>query len=407
MSVSLPLGTGQIDISLPSCEFTVARPAGRKPVDVRAAAQSAIENPHGQRLSKLVDPSDSVSVVITDVTRATPEDILVDELLAALERGGVSRQQITVVIGLGLHRPMTDEEIESALGEHAELAVNHDPERTVPVGTIDDCEIEIFEPLTESDVICSTGMVEPHQYAGFSGGAKTAVIGAGGESQIRYTHGPEMLAHDGVRLGRIEDNPFRSFLDRAGDLLGIEFCLNVTYGPDGIMGASAGDPSAVVRELAGVARDALAVEIDRAYDAVLAGVGAPKDRNLYQTSRGGTYLVLGANNPLRPGGRVVIPAKLEEGAGEGRGEQRFYERLSAAATPEGLYEEMRTGYEPGAQRAFVLARTLREHDLWITNSQHPAVVEECLMTAANSIEDAVEPGSDVLVVPDALNTLLE
>jgi hypothetical protein len=71
-----------------------------------------------------------------------------------------------------------------------------------------------------------------------------------------------------------------------------------------------------------------------------------------------------------------------------------------------LYDEMRAGYDPGAQRAFVVARALREADVYVTNSDHPDVVEECLLHAADRVEDAVPAGSEVLVVPDALNTLL-
>jgi nickel-dependent lactate racemase len=406
MSFEVVLGEQSLAVSLPDCDVTVAEPPGGDAVDVHEAAQAAVGSPHGPRLAQRVDPADTVSIVVTDATRATPDDILLDVLLAELERAGVVREQVTVVVGLGLHRPMTDAEIEDALGEHADLAVNHDPAQTVDVGTVDGCPIELFERVAQTDVVCSTGMVEPHQYAGFSGGAKTAVIGAGGESQIRYTHGPELLGQDGVRLGRIDDNPFRDFLDRAGDAAGVEFCLNVTHGPAGIMGASAGEPRAVVADLAETARSALSVPVSERYDAVVAGVGAPKDVNLYQTTRGATYVALGAKNPLRAGGRVVTPARLTEGAGQGTGEQRFYEWLSTATDAESLYSEMAEGYEPGAQRAFVLARVLREHDVWITNSDHPEVVEECLLQAAEDVSAAIDPGSDVLVVPDALNTLL-
>jgi nickel-dependent lactate racemase len=248
--------------------------------------------------------------------------------------------------------------------------------------------------------------VEPHQYAGFSGGAKTVAIGAGGEPLIRYTHGPNMLADPGVRLGRVDGNPFRETLDRAGDLAGPAFCLNVTHGPAGVLGAAAGEPRAVVRELAATARGALSVGVDRTYDAVVAGVGAPKDVNLYQASRAVTYLVLGDHNPVREGGRVVVPAALSEGAGEGTGERRFFDRLSAASDPGSLYESMREGYDPGAQRAFVLARALRRTDCYVTNSRHPEVVEACLMHARPTVEEAIDPGSEVLVVPDALNTLV-
>jgi len=408
--VELPLGEETISVSLPDCDVTVARPPGGDTVDPRAAAEAAVADPHGPRLARRVDPDDTVAVVVTDVTRATPDDALLDVLLSELESGGVAREQVSVVIGLGLHRPMDDAEIERALGDDADLAENHDPEAVVEVGAVESggqrVPIEINDTVAAADRVVSTGMVEPHQYAGFSGGAKTVVIGAGSESQIGYTHGPEMLSQEGVRLGRIEDNPFREFLDEAGDLAGVDFAVNVTHGPEGFYGASAGDHRAVVADLAATARDALATPVTGEYDAVIAGVGAPKDANLYQTTRAATYVILGAHNPLREGGQVVLPAALPEGAGEGTGEQRFFDWLAGAESAESLYEEMRQGYGAGAQRAFVVARALRDHDVYVTDSAHPEVVEKCLMHAHETVSDAVEPGSDVLVVPDALDTLI-
>ena len=406
MGVQVPLGDGTVGVELPDCAVSVAEPPGGEAVDVRAAAEAAVADPAGPRVTDLVSPDDTVAVVVTDITRATPDDVLVDVLLSELQRTGVYREQVTVVVGLGLHRPMTDAELETMLGEHADLAVNHDPEDTVEVGTVDGTPVELNRRVAMADRVLSTGMVEPHQYAGFSGGGKTVAIGAGGAPLIRYTHGPEMLARDGVRLGRVADNPFREAVDEAGEACGLEFCLNVTRGPAGILDVAAGEPRQVVGELADSAREALSVEVDEEYDAVVAGVGAPKDANLYQASRAATYVVLGARNPLREGGRVVVPAALPEGAGEGTGERRFYERLSATGGAESLYEAMRSGYDPGAQRAFVLARALREHDVYVTNSRAPSVVENCLMMAEATVADAVEAGSDVLVVPDALNTLL-
>jgi nickel-dependent lactate racemase len=306
------------------------------------------------------------------------------------------------------------------LDDHADLATNHDPDDVVAVGEVDGVPIECNRTVADADLVAATGVVEPHQYAGFSGGAKTVVVGAGSESQIGYTHGPDLLARDGVRLGRVADNPFREFLDQAGDLAGPDFCVNVTKGPQGVLGVAAGDPRAVVRDLAATARDALSVPIpdDETYDAVVAGVGAPKDANLYQATRAATYVALGDRNPLaapaaqadrRAGsarGRIVVPAELPEGAGDGTGERRFHDWLANATDADALYRDMKQGYDPGAQRAFVVARVLRDHDVHVTNSQHPDVVDECLMHAADSVEDALDPGSDVLVVPDALNTLL-
>ncbi|MGM0592039.1 MAG: lactate racemase domain-containing protein, partial [Halobacteriota archaeon] len=341
--MQLPLGSDAIDVDLDRFDVTVAERPGGDPVDPREAAERAVDSPHGPRLRDLVDPEDAVAVVVTDVTRSTPDDVLLDVLM---DRLPTPREQVSVVLGLGLHRPMTDAEIRDALGEYADIAENHDPEATTTVGTVDDVPVELNRTVASADVVLSTGMVEPHQYAGFSGGAKTVVIGAGGESLIRYTHGPEMLARPGVRLGRIGGNPFREALDRAGDLAGLDFCLNVTKGPEGVLAASAGRPRDVVADLTATAKGALSVAVDAGYDAVVAGVGAPKDANLYQTTRAATYVVLGDCNPLAAGGRVVIPAELSEGVGEGRGEQRFYDRLRGAESAEALYESMKEGYEP-------------------------------------------------------------
>jgi len=404
--MQLPLGTGTVEVSLPDCEVRTVECPGGDPVDPATAARAALDAPHGPALSTLVDPGDDVTVVVTDVTRATPDDVLIDAMLERLPDCDVS-----ILLGLGLHRPMTDAEIRAGLGDHADLAVNHDPDAAVTVGTVagldgDEVPVRVHPLVAEADCLLSTGMVEPHQYAGFSGGAKTVAIGAGDGSLVGYTHGPDVLSHPDVRLGRIEDNPFRDIVDRAGDAVGLDFCLNVTKGPDGVLGASAGRPRAVVADLAETARDALSVPCAETFDVVIGGIGAPKDANLYQTTRAATYLVLGDHNPVRQGGRVVTPACLPEGAGEGTGEQRFYDRLRTATSAEALYDEMRAGYDPGAQRAFVVARTLREADVYVTNSAHPEVVEECLLYAADRVEDAVPAGSEVLVVPDALNTLL-
>ena len=422
--MQLPLGEGSIDVDLPDCDVTVAEPPGGEPVDVPAAAERALDRPLGPPIANRAFPGYEVAIVVTDVTRATPDDVLLDAMIGRLIDAGVDREDVTVVVGLGLHRPLTDEEIADAYGEYADLVENHDPDEAVTVGHVDPTPsgetergsagalggqgvpIEVNPAVASADLVLATGMVEPHQYAGFSGGAKTVVVGAGGEPLIRYTHGPELLGRDGVRLGRIEGNPFREFLDRAGELAGPDFCLNVTHGPSGILDVAAGSPRPVVRELADSAREALSVPIDREYDAVVAGVGAPKDANLYQASRAATYVALGDRNPLGEGGRIVVPAELPEGAGEGTGEQRFLEWLSNASSAASLYETMAKGYEPGAQRAFVLARVLREFDVFVTNSEAPEIVEECFMHARETVADAIEPESDVLVVPDAIDTLL-
>jgi len=406
MSFSVPHGDEYLDIDLPGCSVTVAELPGGDPVDVREAAEAAVANPHGDPLTERVDTDDEIAIVVTDVTRDAPDGALVDVLMDELAEVGVDRDQVTIVIGLGLHGPMDEDQIEEELGEYADLAENHDPDEVVQVGQVGDVPVEVYEPVAEADRVLTTGQSEPHQYAGFSGGAKTVVIGAGGEAIIRFTHGPEMLSQDAVKLGKIDGNPFREAVETAGEQIGLDFCLNVLPGPEGFLAASAGDSGAVVRDLAEDARDALAYEVEEEYDVVISGVGAPKDAQLYQTTRGITYVVLSDGAPVKEGGRVVVPAVLDEGYGSGRGEDRFYDWLSNAEDADSCYQEMLEGYEPGAQRGFVTVRSLRHADAYITDSEDPELVEDCLMHARDHVADAVPMGSKVLVVPKAPKTLL-
>jgi nickel-dependent lactate racemase len=122
MTVELPLGEQTVEVSLPDCDVTVCRPPGGEAVDPRTAARAAVADPHGPPLQERVDADDSVAVVVTDVTRATPDGVLLDILLEELAAGGVDRDQVSVLVGLGLHRPMSDGELADALGALADLA---------------------------------------------------------------------------------------------------------------------------------------------------------------------------------------------------------------------------------------------------------------------------------------------
>jgi nickel-dependent lactate racemase len=134
----VPLGEGELDVDFPECEVTVVEPAGGTSVDPGAAAERAIADPHGPRLSEIACDAENVAIVVTDVTRATPDDELLKPMFEELTDEGVSRSDVAIVVGLGLHRPMDDSEIQSALGPYADLAINHDPAATVEAGTSDD-----------------------------------------------------------------------------------------------------------------------------------------------------------------------------------------------------------------------------------------------------------------------------
>lgn len=420
----VPYGKGQITFSLPP-GFTGAVVESRAlpPIaDVPAAVREALDHPVGTpRLRDMAKPGDTVCIAFTDSTRACPDSLLVGPILEELHAAGVAEERITFLCGVGMHRPSTDAEKLAKLGTEVVRryrVVDHDARD--PAGLVDLGRTETGIPLSvnrlayESDLLIATGIVEPHQYAGYSGGAKTLSVGAAGEAMIAYTHGPAMLEMPGTRLGQIEGNPFREALQEAARRAGLRFVVNVVQDDNKqVVAVRAGDPVAAFRELVAVARGMYEVPIPHRYDVAVAGVGYPKDVNLYQASRGPTYLHFAPTAVVKPGGTYILPAPCQEGAGEGAGEQRFYRALKEAASMPDLVAELRrTGYPPGEQRAFVLAKLLCEANIVVVGAQAPDVVRDVKMVPVDTMEEAWAwvqarqgPNLDVLIVPHALLTL--
>jgi nickel-dependent lactate racemase len=362
-----------------------------------------------------------VCIVFTDSTRASPDHLLVPALLSELEKAGVLDEDITLLCGTGMHRSSTQAERISKLG--AQVVARYrvidsepqNPAALVDLGiTPDGVPILLHRAVVETDLLLATGIVEPHQYAGYSGGSKTVAVGAAGEALIAYTHGPAFVDHPGTRLGRIEGNPFQQVVKETARRVNLRFILNVVLGDDKrILRVAAGDPDQTFQDLVRFARSVYEVPIPHQYDIAIGGVGFPKDSNLYQASRAPSYLFFAPTPVVRPGGFFIIPARCEEGAGAGVGEQRFLAALSAAPNVQQLLEDARrNGYPPGQQRAFVMAKVLEQTRVVIVGSECPSLVTACKMIPAGSMEEALDlaakelgPACRVLVVPHALLTL--
>jgi nickel-dependent lactate racemase len=275
-------------------------------------------------------------------------------------------------------------------------------------------DVAVNALLLESDLIIATGVVEPHQYAGYSGGGKTVVIGCGSEETIELTHGPQFLDRPGVRLGQIAGNPFQQFVRDAARAIGLKFVVNVVLdGAGRAIAVQAGDPLAVHEALVSVARSVYEVPVPHPYDVVIAQVDPPKDVNLYQASRAATYLGLSATPPIRQRGVIIVAARCPEGAGQGRGEQRFFTALSQASDLQQLLADFRRhGCQAGEQRTYLLAQVLLNYTVIVAGSQCPDVMQACHLVAAASLDEAIVyayrqagTAAQVLYLPHPLQTV--
>lgn len=424
LTYRIPYGKTSLEFCLPSgMRGTVVQPRSVEPLARPAeAVAAALARPVGTPpLRQLVRPGTRVCIVFTDATRASPDHIFVPALLAELERAGVRDEDITLLCATGMHRPSTMEEKVFKLGE--EIVTRYrvldnepqNPRALVDLGTTaNGVPVLIHRAAVEADLLIATGIVEPHQYAGYSGGFKTVAVGAAGEALITFTHGPAFIAHPRVRLGQVEDNPFQEAITEAAQRAGLRFIVNAVLDAEGrVLKVASGDPRATFSELVAFARTVYEVEIPHQYDVVIGGVGWPKDVNLYQASRAASYLVGLPTPAVRRGGFVIIPAPCPEGAGAGIGEQRFLAAMRDAPDVQAILCAVHSGtYPAGQQRAFVMAMVLEYARVIIVGSECPDVVAACKMVPVATMEQALDLASselgkdlDVLIVPHALVTL--
>jgi nickel-dependent lactate racemase len=420
----VPFHKGELTFELPpGWRGRVVESKSAPPVEgVPAAVVKALANPtNSPPLRELAGPGDKVCIVFTDITRASPDYLLVPPVLAELEAAGVRDADITLLCGIGLHRPSTPKEKVTKLGQAVVdryRVIDNQPLHAaalVDLGTTESgIPLSVNRVAYEADLLIATGIVEPHQYAGYSGGRKTLAVGAAGEVMIAYTHGPQMADHPGTRLGRIEGNPFHKAITEAARRAGLRFIVNVVQDDQKqVVYIGAGEPEATFQKLVAFARSLYEVPVPQQYDVAVAGVGFPKDANLYQASRAASYLFFAPTPVVKPGGFFIVPAPCGEGAGDGVGEQRFLQAMQDAPDVQFILDDARQhGYPPGQQRAFVMAMVLERNEVIIVGAEDPDLIRSAKFLAAPTMEAAFdlvgqELGNDLdaLVVPHAQLTL--
>lgn len=418
MRLDVPFGDGTLTFDTPA-GLEVECPTGKEfpEQEPLTAARFALNAPTASPPlhSKARGAADAV-IAVPDATRGFPTAAILPPLLDALEKGGIPASAVTVVAALGLHRPLSEEERAATMGLAAGRGVRfaeHDPR-----GNLRDfgksaagAPLLVNERVASAGFLLSIGLVEPHQYAGYSGGWKTVGIGCAGEATIAWTHAPRFIDSPRCRPGLADRNPFNDVVKENARRAGLRFVLNFVPGRGGgVVAAAAGDPGVVHRLLGNRAKEAFSLPVRNQADVAVAGVGAPKDANLYQATRAATNLVYSPFEAVRPGGTIIIPAPCPEGVGTGTGEKRFAAALQGG--PEGILADRKRELLAGEQRAYMVARVLSSRKVVIVGSSIPpgelaAMGLGAAATVEEALRQAVAAGARrLLVVPRALRALL-
>jgi nickel-dependent lactate racemase len=327
--------------------------------------RSALADPIGSpRLSRLVSPGQQVVIVTSDITRPCPTARLLPHILDELHQAGVADSDVTVVFGLGTHRPHTREEQEALVGPAVFRRVrclDSDPADVEHVGTTRrGTPVDVFRPVRRADVRILLGVIEYHYFAGYSGGLKALVPGVCNEATIQANH--RRMTEPGAITGNLEHNPVRDDIDEAGDLIGARFLLNVVLDEEKrIVRVVAGDPRLAHREGC-AALDAFgrATVAEPADLVVVSAGGSPKDINLYQAQKA----LDNARHVVRAGGIILLVAECPEGLGH----HTFEEWMQDPGGPDAILTRIRREFVLGGHKAAAVAMAMKQAAIFLVSA---------------------------------------
>ena len=345
--VDLAYGRNGLSIKVPAAAQVVLPRHVNGVDDEVAAIEAAVATPTASPpLAELAAGKRRVVVTHSDITRATPNDRILPVLLQTLEAAGVARGNITLINALGTHRPQTEAELRQMLGSgvfdryRCQQHDAWDDAELVAAGTTSrGNSIRLNRTVMDADLVIFTGFIEPHFFAGFSGGPKGALPALAGNESVLTNHGYTMIGDPRATWGITDGNPIWEEMREAAALIDPLFLLNVTLNVEGrITGVFAGDVVAAHQHGCAFVRDSAMVAIEEPFDAVVTtNSGYPLDQNLYQTVKG----MQAARGIVRAGGAIVMAAECSDGLPS---HGRYAELLANAGSPDAILEMLR---QPG------------------------------------------------------------
>ncbi len=341
MKVDLNYGRQGLEITLPDKVDVLTTHFVPGITDEVEAIRYAIREPISSLpLSSLIKEGDRVVLVHTDITRATPNHRLLPVLLEELLEAGIATEDITLLNGLGTHRPQTEAELRDMLGDQIVdnfRCLQHDcndDQNLVLLGeTSLGNPVRINRHYLESDVRILTGFIEPHFFAGFSGGPKAVLPSLAGSESVYSNHGLDMIAHPQAAWGVTTGNPIWEEMREVALRTEPTFLVNVALNTrQEITAVFAGDMLAAHAQGSAYVRQNAMVAVKEPYDIVITtNSGYPLDQNLYQSVKG----ISAAAQVVRDGGAIIIATACEDGLPN---HGRYAALLAEGGSPEGILD---------------------------------------------------------------------
>lgn len=418
--VHIPYGKTQLPCRVPYTGLLTSRvgelKSDRAGIDlVREALAKPIGAP---KLSELARGKKSCTIIISDHTRPVPSRDILPPMLEQL-RAGNPEIQITLLVATGFHRLSTREELVNKLGEeiasreHIKIHDAFDPDSNVEIGTLPSgAPLVIDRTAVETELLVAEGFIEPHFFAGFSGGRKSVLPGVCDKTTVLGNHCGAFIASPYARTGILEGNPLHRDMVAAAEMAKLAFIVNVVIDEEKkTVAAFAGDFRKAHEAGVSFLRQYCEVKAVPADIVITSNGGAPLDQNIYQCVKGLTA----AEATAREGAVLIICAELADGTG-GEG---FYRSLRDCESPRAHFEQCVATPQaetiPDQWESQILARILMKHRvIFVSRPEMEKTIREMKLDFAPSLEQAVaiareEKGENarITVIPNGISVIVK
>jgi nickel-dependent lactate racemase len=418
-SLKIPYGDTCLRFSLPAERFLgILQKRPPRIFPVKRLLSEALNAPlGGKKLEEAASGKKKILIVAPDSTRKAHLKEILPGIIKKIERPS---RTVDIIIATGLHKKHGAAELAALMGpevlrQHRVFSHAQASGTIIAIGsTREGVPITLNKAVREHDFIISVGVIEPHLYAGYSGGAKTLAIGLAGEDTINATHGVRFLDDPSTAIGSVRANRFQRVLWQIAGKAPLEFAVNVVNDPDGRPAKIfSGAPEKVFASGVDFARKIFEIEVKKPAGIVICGVGYPKDVNLYQASRAINY-VLNVDRPVvKKNGVVIVVARMEDGPGDGIAERRFYAAMRRMASAESFISRIkRCGCQAGVHRAYMVAKAITRHKIIFVSTANGKMMRSLPLVHFEDIDEAVEyadgiagASSGIYVIPRGLSTI--
>ncbi len=413
MRVTLDYGRTGLEVELP--DDRVVGPLAIKPAepltDPAGAVEQVLAKPTGSpALAELAQCKRSACVLVSDITRPVPNELILKPLLRTLEWAGIRRDHITLLIATGLHRPNLGDELVEMLGaeiteryrienHHGTVKEEHSYLGTTPRGV----PVWLDRRYLEAELKIATGLIEPHLMAGYSGGRKLICPGIAHIETVKVWHGPDFLEHPRADCGFLDGNPVHEENTRIARMAGCDFIVNVAMDSQRrVTKVVAGDMEQAFLEGVRFVEQIVKAEIPEPVDVVVtSSAGYPLDTTFYQAVKGLT----GALPIVKQGGTIILAASLSEGVGS----PEFRRIMQENNSLESFHRRIlgKDYFVMDQWQLEELAKVCRRARVKVvSDGLDPTTLRSCFVEPAASVELAVQeslteygPGARVAVIP--------